>query len=107
MFQHSLSSTLFQASHPTPPQSSTMDEAVQDVAQGKSLRKAAAAHGVKKTTLFDHVHGGSSIMGRRRVLPADLEDLLVERCKQMAEEGDAIKRGKQTIVGLQYTVRWL
>ena len=84
-----------------------MDEALKDVAQGKSLRKAAAAHGVKKTALFNRVHGGSSIKGRRRVLPADLENLLVERCKQVAEEGDAIKWGKETIARPQYKVRWL
>ena len=106
-FQHSLSLTLFQASHPTLPQRSAMDAAIADIARGRSLRQSAAAHGVKKTTLFCRLRGQSSIKGRRRTLPSDLEDLLVERCKQVAEEGVAIKRGKETIARLQYKVRWL
>ncbi|XP_065188306.1 uncharacterized protein LOC135819081 [Sycon ciliatum] len=69
-----------------------MEEAVAACNAGLSIRKASKQFGVKRSTLYDRLHGRSSRLGPAPLLAKKHEDLLVEYITSLANSGFGISR---------------
>ncbi|MEW8544909.1 MAG: helix-turn-helix domain-containing protein [Candidatus Thiodiazotropha sp.] len=74
-------------------------DAIEAVREGMSVRKAAKAYGVPRSTLSDRITGRVSedaVLGKSPVIPVDIEKEMASRAMDLAEKGFGIGR-KQMI----------